>query len=79
MTSLSNQGDPVPIGIKEGLVEQLTGSPLGKNSKWIIISQIQAQTQQIMVKIIATGLTPIGPGSDLKLDMLKAVDTIADT
>ena len=32
-----------------------------------------------MAKIIATGLTPIGRGSDLKLDMLEAVDTIADT
>ena len=31
-----------------------------------------------MAKIIATGLTPIGRGSDLKLDMLEAVDTIAD-
>ena len=33
---------------------------------------------QIVAKIIATGLTPIGQGSNLKLDMLKAVDTIAD-
>ena len=33
---------------------------------------------QIVAKIIATGLTPTGRGSDLKLDMLEAVDTIAD-
>ena len=32
-----------------------------------------------MAKIIATRLTPTGRGSDLKLDMLEAVDTIADT
>ena len=32
-----------------------------------------------MAKIIAIGLTPTGRGSDLKLDMLEAVDTIADT
>ena len=32
-----------------------------------------------MAKIIATGLTPTGRGSDLKLDMLEVVDTIADT
>ena len=31
-----------------------------------------------MDKIIATGITPTGRGSDLKLDMLEAVDTIAD-
>ena len=40
---------------------------------------MQAQTLQIMAKIIATGLTPIGRVSDLKLDMLEAVDTIAET
>ena len=32
---------------------------------------------QIMAKIIATGLTPTGRGSDLKLDMLEVVDTVA--
>ena len=44
-----------------------------------MISQIQSQTSQIMAKIIATGLTPIGQVSDLKLYMLEAVDTIACT
>ena len=43
-----------------------------------MISQIQAQTSQIIAKIIATGLTPTGRVSDLKLEMLQAVDTIAD-
>ena len=42
LTGLSNQGDPVPIGIKEGLVERLTGISLGKNSNGLMISQIQA-------------------------------------
>ena len=32
-----------------------------------------------MAKIIATGLTPIGRGSELNLDMLEVVDTIVDT
>ena len=32
-----------------------------------------------MAKIIATGLTPTGRGSDLKLDMLEAVDMIDET
>ena len=44
-----------------------------------MISQIKSQTPQIISKIIATGLTPIGRGSDLKLDMLEVVDTIAET
>ena len=60
LTGLSNQGNPVPIGIKDGLVEQLEGTPSGKNSKGLMISQIQARTVQIASKIIATGLTPIG-------------------
>ena len=42
-------------------------------------SQIQAQTPQIVAKIIATGLTPTGRGSDMKLDMLEVVDTIVET
>ena len=42
-----------------------------------MISQIQARTLQIVAKIIATGLTPTGRGSDMKLDMLEAVNTIA--
>ena len=58
LTGLSNQGDPVLVGIKEGLVEQLTESPSNKNSKALMISQIQARTQQIVAKIIAIELTP---------------------
>ena len=44
-----------------------------------MISQIQARTPQIVAKIIVTGLTPIGQVSDLKLEMLEEVDTIAET
>ena len=44
-----------------------------------MISQIQAQIPQIVAKIIATGLTPTGQGSDLKLDMPEVVDTIDET
>ena len=44
-----------------------------------MISQIQARTPQIVAKIIAIGITPTGQGSDLKLDMLQAVNTIATT
>ena len=79
LTKLSNQGEPIPIDIKEGLVERLPRTPSGKNSKGLMISQIQAQTPQIVEKIIATGLTPTSRVSDMKLDMLEAVNTIADT
>ena len=44
-----------------------------------MINQIQVRTPQIMAKIIATRLTPTERGSDLKLDMLEVVDTIAKT
>ena len=37
LTGLSNKGDLVPIGIKEGLVQELTGTLTGKNSKGLII------------------------------------------
>ena len=42
LTGLSNQGDSIPIGIKEGLVERLTRTPKGKNLKGLMINQIQA-------------------------------------
>ena len=74
---LSNKGSHVPIGIKEGLVQELTGTPTGKNSKGLMIGQIATRTPQIMAKIIAVTLTLAGRSSDLKLEMLKVVDTIA--
>ena len=77
LTGLSNKGDPVPVGIKEGLVEELTGSPSRKNSKGLMISQITTWTPQIVAKIIAITLTLAGRGNNLKLEMLEAVDTIA--
>ena len=42
-----------------------------------MISHIIARTPQIVAKIIAITLTMAGRGSDLKLDMLEALDTIA--
>ena len=42
-----------------------------------MISQITARTPQIVAKIIVITLTMVGRGSDLKLVMLEAVDTIA--
>ena len=40
LNGLSNEGNPIPVGIKEGLVKELTGSSSGKNSKVLMISQI---------------------------------------
>ena len=77
LTGLSNQGNPVPIYIKEGLVKELTGSPSGKNSKGLVIRQIATRMPQIVAKTIAITLTLAGRSSDLKLEMLEAIDTIA--
>ena len=76
---LSNKGDPVPIGIKEGLVEILTVTPTWKSSKGLIIGQVQATTTKIVAKIMSIDLTVTGRGWDLKLDMLEAVDCISST
>ena len=42
-----------------------------------MIGHITSRTPQIVAKIIAITLTMAGRGSDLKLDMLEVVDTIA--
>ena len=33
LIGISNKGDPIPIGIKEGLVKRIIGTPTGKNQK----------------------------------------------
>ena len=42
-----------------------------------MIGHITHRTPQIVAKLIAITLTMVGRGSDLKLNMLEAVDTIA--
>ena len=42
-----------------------------------MISHIATRTPQIVAKIIAITFSLAGRGSDLKLEMLEAVDTIA--
>ena len=78
LTGLYNKGEHVPVGIKNGLVEKLTGTLTGKNSKGMIIGQNKASTPKMVAKIVSTGLTITGRGCDLKLDMLEAVDTIVE-
>ena len=60
LTGISNKGYFVPIGIKEGLVEILTRTPTGKNSKGLIVKQIKATTPKMVAKIVSTGLTATG-------------------
>ena len=78
-TGLSNKGDLVPVGIKEGLVERLTGTLTGKNSKGLIIGQIKSTTPKMVAMNVFIGLTIIGQGCDLKLEMLEEVDCIANS
>ena len=79
LTRLSNKCDLVPVGIKEGLVEIITRMPKGKNSKGLIVRQIQASTPKMVAKIVSTGLTVMERGCDLKLNMLEVVDYIAES
>ena len=66
------------MGIKDGLVEKLTGTPTGKNSKGLIIGKIKDSTPKVVAKIVSIGLTITGQGCNLKLDMLEAIDTIVE-
>ena len=79
ITGLSNKGDPVLVGIKEVLVERITGALIGKNSKGLIIGQVQSTTPKIVAKIMSTSLSITGRDCDLKIDILEVVDYIART
>ena len=37
LMGLSNKGNPIPFGIKEGIVQERLGTPTGKNSKGLMI------------------------------------------
>ena len=65
LTRLSNKGEPVPVGIKDGFVERLIGTPTRNNSKGLIIGQIKATTPKMVAKIVSIGLTIAGRGYDL--------------
>ena len=60
------------------LVEKLTGTLAGKNSRGLVIIEIQYTTPKIVVKIISTVLTTTVHDCDLKLDMLEADVNVAD-
>ena len=64
LTGLSNKGDLVPMGIKYGLVERLTGTLTGKNSKGLIVGQIQATTPKNGGQNHVYSLNVMGRGFD---------------
>ena len=51
---------------------------MGKKSKGLIFIQIQATTPKMVAKIVSTGLTVMGRGCDLKLDMLEVINCIEE-
>ena len=61
------------------MVEKLTGTPTRKNSKGLVINQIQYTAPKIETKLVYVGLTTTVHGCDLRLDMLEAVDNIVET
>ena len=60
LTRMSNKGDHVLVGIKQALVERLTGTPTGKKCKGLIVGQIKASTPKVVAKIVSMGLTIVG-------------------
>ena len=76
---ISLRNNLVPIGIREGLVEILTRTLTGENSKGLIIRQIQATTPKMVAKIVSGSLTVTGQGCDLKLDILEVVEYITES
>ena len=61
------------------MVEKLIGTPTNKNSKGLVIIQIQYTTPKIVAKIVSAGLTTTMRRCDLRLNMLEVVDNIAET
>ena len=53
---LSNKGEPIPIGPTPALVKELTGTPLGKYSRGLIVNQILYGTKKITTKIVSMAL-----------------------
>ena len=73
----SNKGDPVPVRLNLGLMEELTCTPVGRNSRGMIINQIIYGKPKLDAKIISMALTSTGRGSDLKLNMLEEVQNMS--
>ena len=79
ITRLSKKGDSVPVKINPSLVEELTATTARKHSIGMIVSRIIHSMPKIAAKIISVALTSMGRGSDLKLDMLEAIQNVSNT
>ena len=79
LTRLSEKGEPVPVGSNPRLVENLTSTPAGKNSRGLVTSQIQYTTTNIVENIVFVVLTNTANICDLKFDMLEVVDCIVES
>ena len=79
ITGLPLNGEPIPVSSKNPtLLEKFTGSPQkGKNSKGLQINSIEASLVKWMSLIISIYLTIFGRPSDIKLDMLEAIEEVA--
>ena len=80
ITDLPLNGELVPIGSKNPtLLEKFTGSTQrGKNSKGLKISSIESSLVKWTTLILSIYLTIFGRPSDIKLDMLEAIDGVAN-
>ena len=76
---LSNKREHVPIRLNLALVKELVGTPSGKNLRGLIVNQIIYGTWKITAKIVSMDLTSTRRGSDLKLNMLDAVQNVVTT
>ena len=72
--------EPVPIGSKNPtLLEKFTGSTQrGKRSKGLQINLIESSSVRWTTLILSIFLTISGQPLDIKLDMLEAIDSVAN-
>ena len=80
ITCLPLDGDPIPVGAKNpALLEKFTVSTQkGKNSKGLQIKSIESSLAKYTVLIISTFLTISGRPFDIKLNILEAIDGVAN-
>ena len=53
INGLSNKGEPVPTKLNPCLIKEITGTPLGKNSRVLMVNKIIYGTPKITAKIIS--------------------------
>ena len=80
ITGLPLNGDQVPVGSKNpAMLETFTGSSQrGKNSKGLQINSIESPSVKWTALIVSICLTISSRSFDVKLDMLEAIDGVAN-